>query len=168
MADLAREIQSSDACGDDLELRNPVVLQAYAGFVAYEPLYHAGCLKNVPQGDYCYASAVTNATSPTSSYIYYLPLGMALPGGTQPTCSACLKNTMAVFAEAATNASQPLSVDYGPAAQQIDMTCGPTFVEAVSTEASSAAAKGPMRTDLSLLSITALTVVVLLMNSVSI
>ena len=128
MASLAQEIQSDNNCGGDLGMQNPMVTQAYNGFIAYQPLYHAGCLTD-SDGDYCFANAVTNASAPSSSYVYYLPLGVQLPGGTQPTCDTCLQNTMAVFATYASNSTQPLNTDYGTAAQQIDMTCGPRFVE---------------------------------------
>ena len=110
-------------------MQNPMVLQAYNGLVAYQPLYHAGCLTDTG-GNYCFANAVTNSSAPTSSYIYYLPLGVQLPAGTRPACNLCLQNTMAVFASAASNSSMPLSGDYPNAAQQVDVTCGPTFVEA--------------------------------------
>ncbi|KAM3418366.1 hypothetical protein BST61_g4365 [Cercospora zeina] len=108
---------------------NPSVVQAYNGFLAYDALYHAGCLDD-SSGRYCYANAVTNASSPTSSYIYYLPLGVELPGGSRPACTTCLQNTMAIFAQAATNRTQPLNGDYQSAASQIQMNCGPTFVQA--------------------------------------
>jgi len=127
MASLARDIRSDSNCGADYASRNPVVLQAYAGLVAYEPLYHAGCLKN-SRGSYCFADAVTNTSSPSDSYVYYLPLGLSLPGGSMPTCDTCLQNTMAIFSNAAANSSQPISGDYVNAAQQIDMSCGPSFV----------------------------------------
>ncbi len=130
MSSLAQQIQSSSTCGPDLALENPMVTQAYNGFIAYAPLYQAGCLRDPTTQDYCFASAVTNASAPTSSYIYYLALGVALPGGTQPTCNSCLQRTMDVFSTYAANSSQPLSEVYGTAAQQLDMTCGPTFVEA--------------------------------------
>ena len=128
MASLAQEIQSENNCGADLAMRNPMVTQAYNGFIAYQPLYHAGCLTD-SDGNYCFANAITNASAPSSSYVYYLPLGVQLPGGTQPTCDTCLQNTMAIFATFASNSSQPLSTDYGTAAQQVDMSCGPRFVE---------------------------------------
>ena len=129
MATLAEEIQSQDNCGADLQMQNPIVVQAYNGLIAYQPLYHAGCLTD-PDGNYCFANAVTNASAPSSSYVYYLPLGVVLPAGTQPTCDKCLENTMTIFATYASNSSQPLNMDYGTAAQQIDMTCGPRFAEA--------------------------------------
>ena len=142
MASLAEELQLQDNCASDLRMQNPMVMQAYYGFIAYQPLYHAGCLTD-SDGNYCFANAVTNASAPSSSYVYYLPLGVELPGGTQPTCDTCLDHTMAVFATYASNSSQPLSMDYGTAAQQIDMTCGPRFAEAVvqSNSATSALAR---------------------------
>jgi hypothetical protein len=53
MASLARQIQSPDNCAADLQNQNPTVLQAYTGFVAYQSLYHAGCLLNDDTGSYC-------------------------------------------------------------------------------------------------------------------
>lgn len=138
MALLAQQIQQSSNCGQDLELENPTVLQAYNGLLAYQPLYRAGCLTD-GNGNYCFANAVTNISAPTSSYIYYLPLGVDLPAGTNPTCDSCLQNTMAIFASAASNKSVPLNGDYTSAAQQIDMSCGPQFVQP-SIEHSSAGA----------------------------
>lgn len=106
-----------------------MVQQAYTGLSAYDTLYHAACLTNPNTGNYCFADAVTNSSAPTSSYIYYLPLGLSLPAGTRPACNQCLQNTMAIFAEAASNATTELSGDYGQAAQMVDMGCGPNFVQ---------------------------------------
>jgi hypothetical protein len=137
MSNLAIAIQQDDNCGADFQMGNPIVKQAYTGFVAYQPAYHAGCLTD-SHGNYCYANAVTNASAPSSSYVYYLPLGVSLPGGTQPTCNQCLQNTLSIFASYATNSSQPLYTDYSTAAQTIDMTCGPSFAaSAVQTGAAS-------------------------------
>lgn len=159
MANLANEIQSDSNCGADFSLGNPVVAQAYTGLIAYQPSYHAGCLTD-SDGKYCFANAVTNSSAPTSSYIYYLPLGVQLPGGTQPTCDTCLQKTMSMFASYATNSSQPLSMDYGSAAQQVDMTCGPSFAAsaAVSTGAAPAISA---RSALSLLTTTIVASVIL-------
>ena len=139
MASLTQQIQLESNCGADLQMQNPMVLQAYNGFVAYQPLYHAGCLTDT-DGNYCFSDAVMNASAPTSSYIYYLPLGVQLPGGTSPACNMCLRNTMAIFATYASNISQPISTDYGTAAQQVDMYCGPKFVDATVQSTSSALA----------------------------
>ncbi|TKA53928.1 hypothetical protein B0A55_12302, partial [Friedmanniomyces simplex] len=137
MASLAQQLQLQTNCASDLAMENPTVLQAYNGLVAYQPLYHAGCLTDT-NGAYCFVDAITNASAPTSSYIYYLPLGVQLPSGTRPACNTCLQNTMAIFATAADNSSVPLSGDYTSAAQQVDAGCGPEFVEA-SVEMKSAA-----------------------------
>ncbi|CAD0112780.1 unnamed protein product, partial [Aureobasidium uvarum] len=149
MASLARQIQSPDNCAADLQSQNPTVMQAYTGFAAYQALYHAGCLLNSNTGSYCkltipkvsfraytneelqaFSDAVTNATSPTDSYVYYMGLGVSLPSTTAPSCSSCLQDTMSVFASAATNRSQPISKVYGTAAAMIDSTCGALFVNA--------------------------------------
>jgi hypothetical protein len=129
MASLAQDIQQEYNCGSDLHMQNPMVMQAYNGLLAYQPLYRAGCLTD-EDGQYCFANAVTNTSAPTGSYIYYLPLGEQLPAGTQPTCNGCLQQTMSIFNSAAGNSSMPISGDYVSAAQQVDTSCGSQFVEA--------------------------------------
>lgn len=129
MGSLAQQLRLDANCGADYNLQNPTVRQAYNGLRAYDPLYKAGCEKD-DNSTYCFASAITNSTSPSDSYIYYLPLGVSLPGGSQPTCSGCLRNIMAIFNEAASNKSQPINGVYASAAQLIDLGCGPGFVNA--------------------------------------
>ncbi|MCJ1363184.1 hypothetical protein MMC16_002291 [Acarospora aff. strigata] len=137
----ANQIRLDGNCGQDYKNQNPIVVLAYDGMVGYEPLYHAGCLKD-STGNYCFADAITNTSSPTDSYIYYLPLGINLPGGARPTCSECLSRTMSIFATAASNASQPISSKYVAAAQQIDLGCGPNFVNASIPATKSSAGRG--------------------------
>lgn len=68
---------------------------------------------------------------------------MDLPGGARPTCNSCLQRTMQVFANAATNGSQPVSSTYADAASQINVACGPNFVSAnVQVTTGAAAAMG--------------------------
>ncbi|KAI9817829.1 MAG: hypothetical protein M1827_000948 [Pycnora praestabilis] len=138
MSSLAQELRQDSNCGTDYGYQNPVVQQAYNGLVAYEPLYRAGCLKDF-SGSYCFADAITNTSSPSDSYTYYLPLGVSLPGASSPTCNTCLQNTMAVFDEAAANKSQPVSAVYAAAAQQMDIKCGPTYINATVPKATGAA-----------------------------
>ena len=133
MSSLAASLRDDANCGADYADNNALVLQAYNGLVAYQPLYQAGCLKAAVDGNYCFANAVTNSSSPSDSYIYFLPLGIALPGASRPTCNTCLQQTMAIFAGAASNLSQPVSTDYAAAAVQIDQGCGPTFVNSTVT-----------------------------------
>ena len=127
MSNLAVELRDDANCGEDYSDENALVVQAYNGLVSYSTLYQAGCLKD-NHGIYCFANAITNTSSPSDPYPYFLPLGFALPGGSTPTCSSCLQQTMNIFAGAATNLSQPVSADYNNAAIQIDEVCGPTFV----------------------------------------
>ena len=126
MGTLSQQLRDNANCGQDYMAENPLVLQAYAGLISYGPMYQAGCQKD-GNGNYCFANAITNTSSPTDSYVYYLPLGIPLPGGSRPTCSSCLQNTMAIFNQAASNMSQPVSNVYTSAAEQIDLGCGPTF-----------------------------------------
>ena len=130
MQAIANNLTSPENCGLDYTAQNPTVLAAHTGLIAYKPLYTASCLKNPSTSSYCFADAVTNASSPTDSYVYYLALNTSLPGGSQPTCNTCLQDTMAIFDAAAANRSQPVASTYVAAAQQINVNCGPGFVNA--------------------------------------
>lgn len=140
MASIASELISSDNCGDDYRLQNPLVMQAYAGLMAYEPLFKATCLADPSTGNYCFAEAITNTSNPSDAYPYYTALGIMLPAATRPTCHACLQETMAIFADYAGDSQQPLATTYVPCAEQIDIACGPTFVTTRITVATSGAA----------------------------
>ena len=128
MAALATNLTAAANCASDYSAQNPQIIQAKLGLEAYQPLYTASCLRNPTTSSYCFADAVTNASSPTDSYIYYLPVNISLPGGSQPTCDSCLKNTMAVFEGATSDRSSIIAGDYVAAAQQINVQCGPGFV----------------------------------------
>lgn len=136
MSSYALTLRSSSACSDDFDRQNPIVRQAYNGLLAYDTLYNASCLKAAPTSynnntsNYCFANAITNETSPTDSYLYYLPVGVSLPAGAMPTCDQCLKDTMGIIATSASNKTQPSSLTYVDAAQMINLKCGPTFVNA--------------------------------------
>ncbi|KAF8471806.1 hypothetical protein BDZ91DRAFT_653315 [Kalaharituber pfeilii] len=122
-----REIKTPERCGTEFASKNQLVIQAYAAFISYPSLYKASCLKS-DSGSYCYVDAVTNVSSPDDSHIYYIPLGVKLPGGSRPTCSSCLQETMDIFREYAGNKSLPLSETYVPAANQMNIACGPEYV----------------------------------------
>ena len=145
MSSLATDIKKDSNCGADLEMQNPMVQQAYNGFLAYDTLFQAGCLTG-SEGDYCFSNAVSNASAPTSGYIYYLPLGVQLPAGTRPACNTCLRDTMQIYAQAAANNTLPVSDEYTDAAQMIDMTCGPSYTAEVTqhTNAASTAVPHPL------------------------
>ena len=135
MQSYAAQIRDSANCGDDYNNEQPLVIRAYEGLIAYLPVYQAGCLKLDSDGvsksgktnDYCYTSSVNN-TNQADLSLYYLPVGVALPGNSRPTCSSCTQQTMSLFATAAQNLSTPLGEDYSAAAVQVNQGCGPTFV----------------------------------------
>lgn len=126
MSQFAEELISSQNCQADYQQQNPLVMQAYAGLTAYEPLYRATCLKSNTTGDYCFVDAM-EAKSAADSYPYYTAIGLQLPAGTQPECTSCLQNTMAIFAGYAVQSGQSLSQTYLGCAMQVNQQCGPTF-----------------------------------------
>lgn len=131
MSAFAQDLRKDENCGQDYRRQNPLVAQAYNGLVSYEPLYHAGCEKD-GKNNYCFANAILNKTSPpnSDSFVYYLPLGIPLPGASTPSCSQCQLNTLEIFNQAAGNRNQPINPIYVDAARTIDLTCGPMFANA--------------------------------------
>lgn len=128
IASLAANISTPANCASDIATGNTLIQQAQLGLKAYKPLYSASCLRNPQTSSYCFADAITNSTNPTDSHLYYLPLNYSLPGGSQPTCNACLKSSMAIFSAAASDRSSAIANTYITAAQQINVQCGPGFV----------------------------------------
>jgi len=57
MARLAAQLKAESVCGQDFEAANPAVIQALDGFIAYQPLYQAGCLKD-DSGQYCMSTHI--------------------------------------------------------------------------------------------------------------
>ena len=155
MANYAKQLLSKGACKADFDAENPNVLEAHQGFLAYEAVYQATCQKSPDLSSYCFTDAVTNASSPTSSYIYFLPLGLDLPAGTAPTCNECLATTMNDYATFAGNGTLPLSSVYANAVQTIDQTCGPNFVTAQVPPVVGLATRAHLSTTLLLISVAA-------------
>lgn len=127
MASLASQLKGQNVCASDLAVQNPLVQQTLSGLLAYPVLYQAGCLKD-SLGNYCFATAVTNTTTASNVYPYYLPLGTPLPTSFKPTCDSCLNKTMQVLAHSASDSSQPISNTYNKAATAVDNVCGANFV----------------------------------------
>ncbi|KAL8672349.1 MAG: hypothetical protein Q9168_003169, partial [Polycauliona sp. 1 TL-2023] len=120
MSTLATQLRQDANCAADYRREQPLVLAAYSGLVTYEPLYKAGCARDPsPPNNYCFANAITNISSPQDSYPYYLPLGIPLPGGSQPSCTGCLKETMRIFNEAAADKAQVSLIKTLPAAAHL-------------------------------------------------
>ena len=61
------------------------------------------------------------------TYPFLLPIGQFLPGGSRQTCNECLQGIMTTFANAASNATLPISETYNEAAQQLNLACGQDF-----------------------------------------
>ncbi|PGG95936.1 hypothetical protein GX51_08070 [Blastomyces parvus] len=130
MDDLATKLIAPDTCGNDLKREQPIVIQAHNGLRSYRTVRDATCLKNPDTDNYCFSDSISNGTRASNAFVYYLPLGMPLPGSSRPTCSKCLQATMQSFSLAATIDNQPISRTYLSAAQQINIECGPSFVVA--------------------------------------
>lgn len=115
-------------CGSDYQAGNPIVMQAYLGLKSYEMLYKATCLTDPDTSMYCFANAVTNLTTPSNVYFYYLPLNMTLPASANPTCGTCLRQTMEIYQTFTTNRKLAISSTYEDAASQVNTICGPEYV----------------------------------------
>ena len=137
MSRFAQSLRDQANCGADFAAQNPIVLRAYNGFLSYAPMHAAGCLQAdaravsaSPSNEYCFVAASGNASAPADQYLYYLPLGIPMPGGSRPTCSSCTQQTMRTFAQAAGNLTSPLAATYAQAATLVNQKCGPDWVEA--------------------------------------
>lgn len=128
MTSLAKNLTDASNCKRDYDLGNSVVVQSYVAMISYQTLYGATCLKDPGTAAYCYANAVTNLTTPSNVYIYYLPLNISLPGSSIPSCSWCLEKTMGIYQSAASNRALPVANTYVSSAQQVNTICGPGFV----------------------------------------
>jgi hypothetical protein len=86
-----------------------------------------GCLPDISTNTYCYVRAVYNP-NPSDVYFYQLPLGVQLPHSTSPSCSACIKTMMGLYAQALKNETKGaltgLEATYGTAANLANSKCG--------------------------------------------
>ncbi|KAI8634839.1 hypothetical protein F5Y19DRAFT_469889 [Xylariaceae sp. FL1651] len=127
---LANQLIADNNCGKEYKLQNALVVQAYQGMKTYETVYKATCLKNADSNDssYCFASAVTNATTASNAYLYYLPFNSTLPQSAVPACASCTSQTMEIYQAATSNRKAEISYTYVSAAEQINSICGDNFV----------------------------------------
>lgn len=142
MDKIADDLIAQSNCQDDYLRQNPLVLQAYAGLKAYEPLYQATCSRDTSTEKYCFVEAMESSTA-DDSYPYYTAVGLALPQGAEPQCTACLKQTMDIFSGYAVQKEQALSETYLDCAIRVNTGCGEGFantqIKAVSKVASTSA-----------------------------
>jgi hypothetical protein len=129
MTDLAQQLILNENCGQDFVNQQPLVLQAYNGLIAYEAVYRATCLKISADNQYCFSKAVSTSNNSADIYPYLTAIGLNMPAGSKPTCSACLKQTMAIYPEYAVRAEHPLAETYLSCAKMVDDTCGQSFAD---------------------------------------
>ncbi|KAI0013614.1 hypothetical protein F4779DRAFT_640083 [Xylariaceae sp. FL0662B] len=142
--DLAKQLTADENCGEDYEKQNGLVVQAYKGMRAYAEIYSATCLSNADTSAYCFGNAVTNLTTPSNVYLYYLPLNSSLPATAAPSCNSCTRETMNIYQAATADRTKYVANSYVTAAEQINSICGADFVNATLPAATvSAARPGP-------------------------
>lgn len=124
----AKNLTASENCKQEWDDGDTTVKEFLYGLQAYEMMYQATCLQDPDSDMYCYANAVTNTTTASNAYFYYLPYNLTLPGSTVPSCSWCVQETMAIFHTASADRSQPISNTYEAAARQVNTICGIDFV----------------------------------------
>ncbi|KAI0697498.1 hypothetical protein C8T65DRAFT_710377 [Cerioporus squamosus] len=129
MAWFAHQIQS--ACKTEIAANNALVMDAVAGLEAYTMMREAACQVNQQTDTYCYVEA-TQSTHPSDLYLYQLPLGLALPNTTVPSCTSCVQDLMSVFAKEGTSNAK-LKETYGPASTIVNNACGSQFVTTLNT-----------------------------------
>lgn len=135
----AANLTAEANCKKEYNNGDSVVKQFLFGLQAYEMMYQATCLQDPDDDMYCYANAVTNLTTASNAYFYYLPYNLTLPGSTVPACSWCVQETMAIFHTASADRSQPISNTYVDAARQVNTICGLDFVNGSLAEATTSA-----------------------------
>src|ERR1700722_2308324 len=100
-----------------------------AGLDTYSLMATAGCLTDPSSLSYCYVEAVANP-NPSDVYFYQLPLDMSLPETSKPTCSACAKSLLSLYAAAKGDATEGLADTYAGAAGVGDGACGKAYAVA--------------------------------------
>ena len=98
---------------------------------SFQVMHDTACLPDPTTNAYCYLSAVQN-TNPSDLYFYSLPLGIPLPSTATPSCSACSKSVMGIYATALEDPSQSklltgLKSSYKASAQVAAQFCGSSF-----------------------------------------
>ncbi|KAI0105510.1 hypothetical protein GGR51DRAFT_191490 [Nemania sp. FL0031] len=128
--DLASDLIDDSHCGKEYDRQNALVVQAYQGMKTYEVVYRATCLTNsdANSSSYCFANAITNASTASNSYLYYLPFNSTLPTDAVPACGSCTRQTMEIYQAATSNRKADITLTYPSAAKQINTNCGTNFV----------------------------------------
>ncbi|KAF7558864.1 hypothetical protein G7046_g5292 [Stylonectria norvegica] len=128
LGEAAKNLTATENCKSEYNDGDSTVKQVLYGLQAYEMMYKASCLQTPDDDMYCFANAVTNLTTPSDAYFYYLPYNLSLPGSSVPSCSWCIEETMAIFHAASADRDETISLTYEGAARQVNTICGPGFV----------------------------------------
>ncbi|RYP01757.1 hypothetical protein DL764_006077 [Monosporascus ibericus] len=144
--ELANELISDANCEMDYRQQNSVVVQAYMGMRAYKTVYDATCLqdRDTDTSAYCFANAVTNLTTSSNVYMYYLPLNSTYPQRAEPSCNSCTRDTMAILQSDTSDRGSSIASTYEVAALRINEVCGPDFVNATLAPEPESGAATPM------------------------
>ncbi|PPR04834.1 hypothetical protein CVT26_012989 [Gymnopilus dilepis] len=146
MASFASQLK--DACTEELKDLNTMAVSTLTALNAFQVMHDVGCSTDPTSNTYCYLDAVRSA-NPADSYYYQLPLGIPLPNSTRPTCSACSKGAMNIYASALENSTTAslltdLQSSYAPSAQLSVQFCGADFAQTnLSNAASSLLSTSP-------------------------
>jgi hypothetical protein len=127
-------------CATDLGQRNTLAVNALQGLQAYALMRKTGCLADPTTNTYCYIEAANNS-NPSDLYFYQLPLGIGVPSKATPTCSACTKAMLALYAGAlaepqAASLGTGLKKTYAAAANLAISGCGAAYATTASSGAS--------------------------------
>jgi len=145
MAEFALTMKT--ACADELKELNTMAVTTLMGLNAFQVMHDVACLGDPTTGTYCYLNAVRNS-NPSDSYYYQLPLGISLPKVSTPTCSACSKSVMAIYATALQDAvTGPLltglKATYDTSAALSVQLCGAGFAQTALVSAAISLLRNP-------------------------
>lgn len=142
MAGYASTIEST--CKADLDQQNAVVVSTLQALKAFPLMANTGCLPDISTNTYCFVKAVWNA-NPSDQYFYQLPLGTQLPNNTFPSCSACTKTMLSLYAQALGNETKGtlpgLENTYSAAAKLAVSKCGTGYAATQVANAKSGAVR---------------------------
>jgi len=146
MASFASSLQT--ACPQELKNQNLLVVNSLIALRAFEVMHDSVCLADPTTNSYCFLSAVQN-TNPSDFYFYSLPLGIPLPATSTPSCSACSKSIMGIYAAALQDRPQAtlltgLKTAYTVSAQLAVQLCGAAFAQTSISAAMSLSHSSPM------------------------
>ena len=81
MSSLAVQLKNPGNCGNDFTNNNPIVLQAYDGFISYQTMFQAGCQKD-KKGTYCECLCIS--VSMAQRPLISIPKASQTPSPTRP------------------------------------------------------------------------------------